>query len=369
MSLGLGIAFGSASLIAVLAIGRGGELRVEYELSDIGIRRIWLFPDASEYKPFSQEDAVFTSEQFSQQALVMADSSKSAAATYGGKTANVLLYGCQSQLPVMEKIDFVSGHFFTTYDDENNPPLIVIDTVLSHNLFGPSPSLGKQLDIDGHACTIIGVVEKRTSRGEDGMAYIPLGTFQNWFRPGMVDEINIMPNEEENLKAIEFSARQLLSGRTGLDVKSTTLESEREIANNILNIFRWVIGSVAVVALLVGGVGIMNVMYMTIHSRVREIGIRKALGARDCHIMLQFLLESTILSLAGGAAESLIGVFLSFLSSKMDVTGTAIRRRDTDGRSLQRHHQWRRIAARSFRTAVQASAVARGNNCLSPPAG
>lgn len=108
----------------------------------------------------------------------------------------------------------------------------------------------------------------------------------------------------------------LLEARMG-DVKLVTLDGETKVADNVLGIFRTVILCVAVVALIVGGIGIMNMMYMSVNERVREIGIRKSLGARRNQILLQFLLEAVLLALAGGVLGLICGVLLSLGASAL----------------------------------------------------
>ena len=131
-----------------------------------------------------------------------------------------------------------------------------------------------------------------------------------------MEQISISAKSPSELRAIRVKANMLLESRTG-GVKLVTLDGETKMADNVLGTFKTVILCVAVVALIVGGIGIMNMMYMSVNERVKEIGIRKALGARQNQILLQFMLEAVLLAISGGVLGLICGILLALAASAL----------------------------------------------------
>lgn len=313
-----GIAFGTAALIAVLSIGQGGSKRVQMEMEDIGIRRIWLYPSEQAAAPFSYPEAQDLASQLEGQAYVGVAKEVRCTVSAGEISAEPVLIATQYTLPQMENLDFEQGRFFTEYEQEAPENVAVLEETLAKLLFPAEEQVvGKKVNIGTNAVTIVGVVKKRTTRSEDGMIYLSMDLYEHWYGDTPLDYISIVPVGERSVESVELLGKAALQSTTGVRVRSQTLRDEQEIADNVLNIFSWVIYSVAVVSLLVGGTGIMNVMFMSVQARTREIGIRKAIGATDRQIVIQFLQESVLLALAGGALGMGLGVFFSYLSCRM----------------------------------------------------
>lgn len=309
----LGVSFGVAAVMAVLAIGRGGEERVKTELNAIGINRAWLYTEKTSTRGLRLEDGQWLSQRLDG-ALVAAQSDLYADVNCGSAQANAQVIGCEYLLPHMESVNFVQGRFFTRWEQENARPSAVLDCSLADKLFAGQDPVGQSLLVGGHACTVIGIVGKNSMFAEDGAIYLPITVFNKWFANRTVEQISVSAQSAEALGPMTIRASRLLQSRVGA-VKVVTLEGETEAADNVLQIFKNVILCVAAVALLVGGIGIMNMMFMSVNERVREIGIRKALGARQGHILLQFLLEALFLSMAGGVIGILCGVGLAWVAS------------------------------------------------------
>jgi putative ABC transport system permease protein len=311
----LGVSFGVAAVMAVFSIGRGGEARVKMELNDIGINRAWLYPNKDASRGFKIEDAAWLSERIDG-AIIAAESQRAAEASSGSVKATAQVAGCEWQLPEMESTSFVYGRFFTKWEQDSARPSAVLESRLAETLFGNRDPVGLKLLVAGRQCTVVGVISKRNTLGGDGVCYIPITTFANWFSADTVDDISISAESPADLRAVRVKACMLLQSRTG-GVKIVTLDSETKVADNVLGTFKTVILCVAIVALIVGGIGIMNMMYMSVNERIREIGIRKALGARRNQILLQFLLEAVVLALSGGLLGILCGVLLALVASAL----------------------------------------------------
>ncbi len=311
----LGVSFGVAAVMAVLSIGQGGEERVKMELNDIGINRAWMYPDKDANRGFKLEDASWLAQRL-ESTVISAQSERNAEISNGSVKASSLAIGCQWLLPQMENTEFLSGRFFTNWEEESARPVAVLESRLAKSLYGTLDPVGQSIFVDGRQCSVVGVVSKRNLLYNDGCCYVPITTYNNWYGEANVEEISISTQSPSELRAIRLKASMLLEARMG-DVKLVTLDGETKVADNVLGIFRTVILCVAVVALIVGGIGIMNMMYMSVNERVREIGIRKSLGARRNQILLQFLLEAVLLALAGGVLGLICGVLLSLGASAL----------------------------------------------------
>jgi putative ABC transport system permease protein len=311
----LGVTFGVAAVMAVLSIGRGGEARVKMELNDIGINRAWMYPDKNASRGFKLEDAEWLSSRIGN-AFIAAESERDADVSSGSSKATARVIGSEWELPEMESTEFRFGRFFTKWEEESAQPVVVLESRLSNTLFGSRDPVGMNLLITGRQCKVVGVVTKRSMLADDGACYVPITTYNSWFSEATVEEISISAQSPVELRAVRVKACMLLESRTG-GVKLVTLDSETKVADNVLGTFKTVILCVAVVALIVGGIGIMNMMYMSVNERVREIGIRKALGARRNQILLQFMMEAVLLAVSGGVLGVVCGVLLSLAASAL----------------------------------------------------
>ncbi|MDD3243816.1 MAG: ABC transporter permease, partial [Eubacteriales bacterium] len=311
----LGIALGAGALIAVTAIGRGGSRRVELEMGDIGIHRVWLYPSSQTDNGFDQQDAAALTQQLREYAYVSGTTEVKCEAEYGTQKTETVLVATQSGLPMMEDLVFSQGRFFSAWEEANAQDVIVLEGRLAKLLFPQGGTiLGERVALGGHSAVVVGVVEKRTARGETGMAYVPAKTYGQWYGDAHLDYISLVPKAGLSVEGMAVLGKAALQGQSGIEVRAQTLQGEREIADTVLNVFSWVIYSIAIISLLVGGTGIMNVMYMTVQTRTREIGIRKAIGATNRQITLQFLQESAILAAVGGLIGCGLGSFMAYLS-------------------------------------------------------
>lgn len=312
----LGVTFGVAAVMAVLSIGQGGEERVRMEFNDIGINRAWLYPDKNtSSRTFKLEDAQWLSQRLSN-AVVEAHSERIADVSAGSSHVNATIIGCESQLTQMESTVFQEGRFFTEWEESAGRSVVVLESRLANNLFGSRNPLGERVLVNGLQAKVIGVVSKRNVTNDDGSLYVPITTYNNWFATSSIDQISVSVPSQSALKSMKVKASKLLETRTG-GVEVVTLEGEAKVADNVLSMFKMVILCVAVVALIVGGIGIMNMMFMSVNERVREIGIRKSLGARHNQILLHFMMEAVFLAMCGGIAGLACGVLLALGASAL----------------------------------------------------
>jgi putative ABC transport system permease protein len=227
------------------------------------------------------------------------------------------------QMPSLQNLDIAEGRGFTPTDEEHASPVAIIGTDVRDNLFPGIDPLGQELRVDGQPYTVIGVAEKQGStfgQSQDNWVGIPLTAYQKTY--GTAKTLTIYVKAGSAGPALEVAGdevRVLMRSRRH-DAPGQPDSFELDINNTLVGFFStvaaWfgaVAGAIAVVALVVGGIVIMNMMLVSVTERTREIGIRKALGARGHDVMLQFLVESVAMALLGGLFGVLGGVAVAQL--------------------------------------------------------
>ena len=246
--------------------------------------------------------------------------------TYGNVNKKTILWGTSSQLP---KIDpgtkIKEGSFYTEADDKSLSQVIVIGQEVKETLFGEDNAIGKDIKIKGQNYHVIGILEERGTVGFlnfDSIIYIPVRTLQKKIQG--IDYITFFVATvkngsltEETVLDIEnlLRERHNISDPTKDDFDVTSAKEALEMINKILNAINLLLLALTSISLIVGGVGIMNVMYVAVTERTFEIGLRKSVGARNKDILKQFLIEAVILTSMGGVIGIILGSLLSIALS------------------------------------------------------
>ncbi|MDD4796695.1 MAG: ABC transporter permease, partial [Eubacteriales bacterium] len=235
----VGIAFGTAALIAVLSIGQGGSRRVQMEMEDIGIRRIWLYPSEQTAAPFGYADAQGLARQLDGQAYVSAAKEVRCTVKAGEFSTEPVLIATQYTLPQMENLDFEQGRFFTEYEQDAQEKVAVLEKTLATVLFPTQQQVvGKKVTIGANEVTVVGVVKKRTPRSDDGMLYLSVDLYEHWYGSTLLDYISVVPAGERSVESVELLGKAALQSAPGVKVRSQTLRDEQDIADNVLSILR-----------------------------------------------------------------------------------------------------------------------------------
>ena len=332
----LGVVIGVASVITVVTLTNGAKRFVtdninRYGASVISITKMpQTFITTEEYlsyqkrKDISYDDYKAILAECQSCVLVGADHSTTGSVVYQTRsTTDSTIRGITWTMPAIANLNIAEGRSFTESEDEHNAHVAIIGADIVENVLGQGDPLGKEIRVNGAPYTVIGVAEsqgKTMGNSMDNWVGIPLTTFLRQFGAHSSLTIyadagsggEVMDNVMDQLRVIMRAHRHLLPG----DADAFSIDTSATFANllgNILNNFGAIVVAIAGISLVIGGIVIMNIMLVSVTERTREIGVRKALGARRKDILLQFLIESATMSLAGGAIGVIGGITVAKL--------------------------------------------------------
>lgn len=318
----LGIVIGIAAVIAVVAIGQGGRALLMTEMEKFGSNIFAVYVDFTAESPVSKKD--FAMEDVDTiKNLVPAlkgmsptgNTMTTVQSTRKGKFAQV--QGSNGDYARMHDIKVVGGRFFSNADTKSNRKVAVMDDKLAEELFGRQDILGQRITINNVQVTVIGVVKNKSSilNGGFSTVYLPFGVWQRVFNVDVIQGFEGQPNPGEDINIVMGQAKKILERKHNNKGRYTvvTAEQQMEVVNKTTGVLTLIVGAVAGISLFVGGIGVMNIMLVSVTERTREIGIRKALGARRVDIMLQFLIEALVICTIGGVIGMLIGIGGAFV--------------------------------------------------------
>jgi len=332
----LGIIIGISSVIAIVSIGQGGKQAIMGEFDDLGTNVInvnlkSMNNDIDDRDYLTLKDAELIKAKIPEVTTVVP------AAGYMGqikteKESKFSEIDCIThEFNKLMKTEMLAGRFLNERDVMSAKNVIVIDEITAKKLFkSPEKAIGQKvkvtIDNNNSNLTVIGVSEAQggsmaTMFGDNypGFGYIPI-TISERVMPGVkITFFSVLLDNMDNSKEVATRIVHLLEQTHRNEGKYAAEEGFKQLdmLNNVINIFTMVIGAIAGISLVVGGLGVMNIMLVSVTERTREIGIRKALGARNRDIMLQFLTESIILCLIGGTIGMTLGISLGFIAGKM----------------------------------------------------
>lgn len=332
----LGIIIGVGAVIAMVAVGQGAKAQVESQIASIGSNLLMVFPGsttqsgvhggAGTVTTLTEEDAQAIEKELSSvwgaapsirtvAQVVSADQNWSTAVT--GTTPNYF---------TIRSWTFEAGGPFGTSDVKGATKVAVLGKTVSNNLFGSRDPIGQIIRIRSVPFTVVGLLSPKgqsaMGHDQDDTVIIPLSTLQKRILGvTYVQAIMVSANSPEQTVTAEEEVRQLLHQRHHIspgqddDFSVRNMTDIAAAASASSQIMTLLLGSIASVSLIVGGIGIMNIMLVSVTERTREIGIRMAVGARGRDILLQFLVEAVVLSLAGGVMGVILGVASSRIIS------------------------------------------------------
>ncbi len=337
----LGIVIGVAAVISMLAIGTGAQDSINQAIESIGTNLIFVTPGAQNVKnplPLTLKDASALSDPFNApDVLAVAPILQGqATATFGSQSDTTAVVGAPPDYAQIRNLTLSEGSFISQTDMLGRFPVAVLGSKVAQDLFGRKSGLvGETVRINEQPFRVVGVLKSKGGNNfgsVDGQILVPLTTAQErLFHRDQLNQVDMIVAQATSAKTVNSAVgeiEQILRAQhhiiTGSD--DFTIINEQDIlatAGSITGILTIFLGGIAGISLLVGGIGIMNIMLVSVTERTREIGLRKALGARKRDILVQFLLESSLLSLMGGALGILLGWGISLLVGQIAAANNA----------------------------------------------
>ena len=341
----LGIIIGVASVIIMISISSGTEASIEEQITGLGSNLVYVSTSFSRVgargNPFGgggggiegglvYDDAFAIAEEISGVEAVVVEQSSTETVKAGNVTLDgVTIVGSTADFPSVRDMEIDEGRYFTQQEVDRTQKITVLGHTLAQELFGDADPIGQTITVDGTKLTVIGVFSERgmvSGVDFDSQLYTPITVVFQKFTPSQFarflgDRVRVIYVEIENPEVMESVIQQisfLLAKRHDVSLEDAdfTVTTQQDIIQTqeattaaFRNLLAWVAG----VSLIVGGIGIMNIMLVSVTERTREIGIRQSVGATPDDIRWQFLTEAVLLSLAGGFIGVLAGVVGSWI--------------------------------------------------------
>lgn len=340
----LGIIIGVAAVISMLAIGTGAQNTIIGSISGIGTNLLFVFPgnileDVRNVKPLTMGDVAAMSDVFQAphvQAVAPVVNGR-VTASFSGETASVDLFGVTPEYQTVRNYGLIEGDFITEEHINGRSSVALIGPEAADRLFGQRSMItGETIRIEGHPFRIIGVLESKgggSFGSQDNVILVPITTAKIRLLNRERDEVDIVYVQAIDPSSVPLASEEVAHilrtrHRTELGADDFTIFTQQDflsVASTITNVLTIFLGGIAAISLLVGGIGIMNIMLVSVTERTREIGLRKAVGARKSDILIQFLTESSLLSLMGGIIGIIVGWLISSLIGRIAAsTGTPL---------------------------------------------
>jgi len=346
----LGIIIGVASVIALMSIGKGSTAQILSNIESMGANLITISPAMSfgvggvrgaggGSQTLTMEDAEAISQRISDISSVAPSSSSNLQLVAGGENTNSQVTGTTPEYVSVANLKLASGAFFSEQEYERGAKVAVLGSDVAETLFGSGNPVGQKMRMGTIVATVIGVLESKGTgfNSPDDAVMIPLTALQQTVAltrtaqgEKVVSSIYLTVSDETQSEYVAEQITSLLRSRHRLaasDEDDFSIRSMEEIASSLQETsatLTLLLGAIAAISLLVGGIGVMNIMLVSVLERTREIGIRKALGARERDIWIQFLLEATLLTFAGGVIGAIIGWGVSVIINRIGTMATLV---------------------------------------------
>lgn len=335
----LGIIIGIASVIVVMAIGASAQQLILDQVAGMGSNLVGVLPGASDEKgpPASALGVTTTTLKIDDLKAVLQKKnapdvvaacgyvSGVAISKYDSVSVTSNFQGVSASLLNVEKINLAAGRFFTDEEDDGLARVAVLGSSRAKEMFPNVDPIGKVITLKDTNFTVIGIFKERGSSGlsgTDDLIYIPLQTAQKILLG--IDYLNFMrisvdsaDNVSRAVADIKMTIREQhrIKNPTDDDFSVRDTAQALQTIMNVTNVLKYFMAGIAAISLVVGGIGIMNIMLISVNQRIREVGLRKAVGARRRHIIMQFLVEAIFITLIGGIIGIILGIFVSLLAS------------------------------------------------------
>ena len=341
----LGVIIGVTSVIALVSVGMGVKKNMLDSISRLGSNMLIVSPGSSNrggprgaagsITTLTFDDAEAIKNKIKNISYVSPTVRGSYQVVYGHENWNSSITGVVPEYVAIQSLEIKSGLFFSQHDVDVRNRVAVIGSTVATNLFGTVNPVGKKIRIGNAPYTVIGVLSSKGSssggQDQDDVVLIPLTTAQErLIGVTYVQSINVQVSESDKMDEVQSNIEKLLRQRHRIregaedDFHVRNLTDLMETMSSMSTMITLFLGAIAGISLIVGGVGIMNITLASVTERTREIGIRKAIGATYNSIMLQFLIESTMISVIGGIIGIFVGIGAAQAISKFGNFTTVI---------------------------------------------
>ncbi|MBF2050309.1 FtsX-like permease family protein [Leptolyngbya sp. NK1-12] len=324
----LGIIIGNASVITMVGVGQGAQRYASEQFESLGPNVLFIIPGSEEAqnrtldlpRTLTLEDAKAISSQVPTVSAVAPQLQTQQTLTYSNRRSTSLVMGTTPDFLTVRDFDVERGRFFSELDVQRNTQVVALGSDVARKFFGDAEPIGRQIRIRNLSFQVIGVMESKGAflgNNQDDAVYIPITTMSSRITGNTspygteVSFISVAARDEASVSAAEFQLRNLLRLRHKVtDEDDFTVRSQKdalEIVGNVTGALTLMLAAIAAISLFVGGIGIMNIMLVSVRERTHEIGLRKAIGASQQDILVQFMIEAIILSAIGGIIGTAIG--------------------------------------------------------------
>jgi putative ABC transport system permease protein len=345
----LGIVIGVGAVITLMSVGKGSTEQILANIQSMGSNLVTIRGGASMSggvrgamggsNTLTMEDAEAIAEQVSNISAVAPSSSSNLQLVFGSENMNASVTGVTPAYADVNNLSVAAGSFFSEEEYQRGAKIAVLGSNVAETLFGETSPLGQKMRMGSMIVTVIGVLESKGGmmNSSDDAVFIPLTTLhqtvaqtRNAQGETVVSTITLTVTDEEKTDQVKEEITSLLRTRHRLaaseddDFSFQSMSDIVETLSETSGTMTLLLGAIAGISLLVGGIGVMNIMLVSVLERTREIGILKALGAKERDIWSQFLIEAACLTLAGGIIGIIGGWGVSWLIDKMGVTSTVV---------------------------------------------
>lgn len=325
----LGIVIGVAAVITMVTVGNGATQAVREQIESLGSNQLMIRPGqrmgpggSAGAPSFKLEDVDAIANQIAGVKAVAPQRQQSMTVVAQGRNWSTQVIGSSNQYFVLDNRQIRQGRYFEPQEEQSGAAVCVIGTTIEKEIFGSSNAVGQMLRTGQFSCRVVGVLESKGQAAiggdQDDLVVMPIQTFQRRVSGNTrVSAILVSVDSQIDRALVTESIRLLMRERRSLsdadDDNFMILDTE-EIARRVSStteIMTMLLGAVAAVSLVVGGIGIMNIMLVSVTERTREIGVRLAIGALEREVLMQFLIEAVVLGAMGGV----LGVVIAFIGS------------------------------------------------------
>ena len=354
----LGMIIGVCAVISLMSIGQGAQAQVTSQIRGMGTNLLFVRPGSTQSTgvrsaagsaaTLTVDDADAIVREIGLVAATAPEQANGGQVIANGVNTNTRVIGTTPEYPEVRNFKVASGEFITRQNMEGRSTVVVLGANVAKTLFGEDDPVGQsiRMSFNNRASStfrVIGLMEAKggsTMGNQDDQVFVPITTMQTRLMASRnargavnVNVINVQVGDEKNMKEAVAAIGELLRERHRVVEDDFSIQSQEDFLatfSQITQTFTILLGSIAGISLVVGGIGIMNIMLVSVTERTREIGIRKAVGARRKDILSQFLVESVMVSVLGGA----IGIVLGWGISKM-IAGLPMPGASGGGQALQ----------------------------------